>query len=86
MVSCLASRSGTKSDSFAIDYQATLNCLETAKKEGAAHFVMLSAFCVKNPILQVPQSFSAVVFVGVDECWMDMSAERFCSTRRPSRG
>ncbi|CAM9344100.1 unnamed protein product [Ectocarpus sp. 6 AP-2014] len=52
LVSCLASRSGTKSDSFAIDYQATLNCLETAKKEGAAHFVMLSAFCVKNPILQ----------------------------------
>ncbi|CAM9957215.1 unnamed protein product [Scytosiphon promiscuus] len=52
MVSCLASRSGTKSDSFAIDYQATLNCLEAAKKEGAAHFVMLSAFCVKKPTLQ----------------------------------
>ena len=53
MVSCLASRSGTKSDSFAIDYQATLNCLEAAKKQGANHFVMLSAFCVKKPILQV---------------------------------
>ena len=53
MVSCLASRSGTKSDSFAIDYQATLNCLEAAKKEGANHFVMLSAFCVKKPLLQV---------------------------------
>ncbi|CAN0306033.1 unnamed protein product [Pylaiella littoralis] len=52
MVSCLASRSGTKSDSFAIDYQATLNCLEGAKKEGVAHFVMLSAFCVKKPTLQ----------------------------------
>eukprot|EP00752_Nemacystus_decipiens_P012484 g11058.t1 len=52
MVSCLASRSGTKSDSFAIDYQATLNCLEAAKKEGTNHFVMLSAFCVKKPLLQ----------------------------------
>lgn len=53
MVSCLASRSGTKSDSFAIDYQATLNCLEAAKKQGTNHFVMLSAFCVKKPTLQV---------------------------------
>ena len=53
VISCLASRSGTKSDSFAIDYQATLNCLEAAKKETVGHFVMLSAFCVKKPILQV---------------------------------
>lgn len=52
VISCLASRSGTKSDSFAIDYQATLNCLEVAKKEKAAHFVMLSAFCVKKATLQ----------------------------------
>lgn len=57
MVSCLASRSGTKSDSFAIDYQATLNCLEGAKKEGVAHFVMLSAFCVKKPTLQVIRAY-----------------------------
>lgn len=61
MVSCLASRSGTKSDSFAIDYQATLNCLETAKKGGVEHFVMLSAFCVKKPTLQVPTLLSSTV-------------------------
>lgn len=53
LISCLASRSGTKSDSFAIDYQATLNCLEAAKKERVKHFTMLSAFCVKKPTLQV---------------------------------
>lgn len=52
VVSCLASRSGTKSDSWAIDYQATRNTLEAAKNEKAAHFVMLSAFCVKKPTLQ----------------------------------
>ncbi|CAM9582681.1 unnamed protein product [Discosporangium mesarthrocarpum] len=52
VISCLASRSGTKSDSFAIDYQATLNCLEAAKASGAKHFVLLSAFCVKKPLLQ----------------------------------
>ena len=48
VISCLASRSGSKKDSFAIDYQATLNCLNAARAAGARHFVMLSAFCVKS--------------------------------------
>ena len=48
VISCLASRSGSKKDSFAIDYQATLNCMEAAREAGARHFVMLSAFCVKS--------------------------------------
>jgi len=48
VISCLASRSGSQKDSFAIDYQATLNCLEAARAAGARHFVMLSAFCVKS--------------------------------------
>lgn len=48
VVSCLASRTGTKSDSFAIDYQATLNSLEAARAAGARHFVLLSAYCVKS--------------------------------------
>ena len=48
VVSCLASRSGSKKDSFAVDYQATLNCLNAARAAGARHFVMLSAFCVKS--------------------------------------
>mmetsp|Transcript_18139 Transcript_18139/g.45105 ORF Transcript_18139/g.45105 Transcript_18139/m.45105 type:complete len:370 (+) Transcript_18139:95-1204(+) len=52
VVSCLASRSGIKSDSFAIDYQATKNCLDSGIASGARHFVLLSAFCCKNPILQ----------------------------------
>ena len=48
VVSCLASRSGSKSDSFAIDYQATLNSLNAARAAGARHFVLLSAYCVKS--------------------------------------
>jgi len=48
VISCLASRTGSKKDSFAIDYQATLNCLEAARAAGARHFVLLSAFCVKS--------------------------------------
>lgn len=54
IVSCLASRSGVKKDAYAIDYQATLNCMESGQDPSvnARHFVLLSAFCVKNPWLQ----------------------------------
>ena len=52
VVSCLASRSGTKSDSWAVDYQATKNMLDVAVEKGAKHFILLSAFCVNIPKLQ----------------------------------
>jgi len=52
IISCLASRSGIKKDAFAIDYQATKNCLDSGMATGARHFVLLSAFCCKNPWLQ----------------------------------
>ena len=56
IVSCLASRSGVKKDAYLIDYQATLNCLNAGRANGARHFVLLSAFCVKNPWLQFQQA------------------------------
>jgi len=56
VISCLASRSGIKKDAYAIDYQATLNCLESGRAVNARHFVLLSAFCVKNPWLQFQQA------------------------------
>jgi divinyl chlorophyllide a 8-vinyl-reductase len=56
VVSCLASRSGIKKDAYAIDYQATKNCLDAGIEAGAKHFVLLSAFCVKNPWLQFQQA------------------------------
>lgn len=58
VISCLASRSGIKKDAYAIDYQATLNCLESGSDStvNARHFVLLSAFCVKNPWLQFQQA------------------------------
>lgn len=53
IVSCLASRSGGKKDVYKIDYQATLNCLEAGQEYAkGGHFVLLSAFCVKNPLLE----------------------------------
>lgn len=58
IMSCLASRTGVKKDAYAIDYQATLNCLNSglSPSVNARHFVMLSAFCVKNPWLQFQQA------------------------------
>jgi len=56
VVSCLASRSGIKKDAYKIDYQATLNCLESGRAVNARHFVLLSAYCVKNPWLQFQQA------------------------------
>jgi divinyl chlorophyllide a 8-vinyl-reductase len=52
VVSCLASRSGIKKEAFAIDYQASLNCMEAGIEHNAKHFVLLSAICVKKPLLQ----------------------------------
>jgi divinyl chlorophyllide a 8-vinyl-reductase len=56
VISCLASRSGIKKDAYAIDYQATQNCLESGIATKARKFVLLSAFCVKNPWLQFQQA------------------------------
>jgi len=58
IISCLASRSGIKKDAYKIDYQATLNCLDAGRDESvkARHFVLLSAYCCKNPWLQFQQS------------------------------
>lgn len=52
VVSCLASRTGGKKDSWKIDYEATKNSLEAGKAAGAAHFVLLSAICVQKPLLE----------------------------------
>mmetsp|Transcript_10316 Transcript_10316/g.28048 ORF Transcript_10316/g.28048 Transcript_10316/m.28048 type:complete len:421 (-) Transcript_10316:63-1325(-) len=51
-VSCLASRTGGKKDSWLIDYQATRNCMDEAISAGASHFVLLSAICVQKPLLE----------------------------------
>lgn len=52
VVSCLASRTGGIKDSNLIDYQATLNAMNAGRKNGAQHFVLLSAICVQKPLLE----------------------------------
>lgn len=39
-------------DSWAVDFQASLNALNAARAKGCSHFVLLSAVCVQKPLLQ----------------------------------
>jgi divinyl chlorophyllide a 8-vinyl-reductase len=55
-----------------IEYQATLNCLNAGRAVGAKHFVLLSAFCCKNPWLQFQQAklkFEAALAEQTDMTW-----------------
>lgn len=51
LVSCMASRSGTPKDAWAIDYQAHVDALGAARQAGVEHMVLLSAICVQKPKL-----------------------------------
>jgi len=74
IVSCLASPIGTKKEAYAIDYQATLNCLNAGRDERvkARHFILLSAYCVQKPLLQLQQAklkFEAALREQNDMTW-----------------
>lgn len=51
VISCLASRTGTPADAWAIDRDAQLTAIATARAAGIAQFVLLSAICVQKPRL-----------------------------------
>jgi divinyl chlorophyllide a 8-vinyl-reductase len=51
LVSCLASRTGTPRDAWAIDHAAHLHALDAARAAGVEHVVLLSAICVQKPRL-----------------------------------
>ena len=56
VVSCLASRTGTPRDAWAIDYQAHSHWLKAAQAAGIGQFVLLSAICVQKPLLAFQQA------------------------------
>ncbi|MGX9355050.1 NAD(P)H-binding protein [Roseobacteraceae bacterium S113] len=56
VVSCLASRTGTPRDAWAIDHAAHSKALEIARAHGVWHFVYLSAICVQRPTLAFQQA------------------------------
>lgn len=51
LISCLASRSGTPKDAWAIDHRAHSEALRIAKAAGVGQVVLLSAICVQRPLL-----------------------------------
>ena len=51
IVSCIASRTGTPSDAWDVDYGVNLDTLEVAQRTGVESFVLLSAICVQRPKL-----------------------------------
>ena len=56
IVSCMASRTGTPKDAWAVDYRAHKNLLEAARGASVTHFVLLSAICVQKPLLAFQQA------------------------------
>jgi divinyl chlorophyllide a 8-vinyl-reductase len=56
LVSCLASRTGTPADAWAIDHQAHVLALAAAKSAGVTQVVLLSAICVQKPLLAFQQA------------------------------
>ena len=52
VVSCLASRTGGKKDSWRVDHDASKNVFDAAAEAGAEHLVLLSAICVQRPLLE----------------------------------
>ena len=51
LVSCMASRTGTPKDAWAIDHQAHVHALHAAQAHGVTQMVLLSAICVQRPRL-----------------------------------
>jgi len=82
IISCLASPTGTRREAYAIDYQATLNCLQAGRDERvqAKHFVLLSAFCCRNPLLQLQQAklkFESEMAAQSDMTWTSVRPTAF---------
>ena len=51
LVSCLASRTGSPDDAWAIDFQAHVDALNVSRAAGVTQFILLSAICVQKPVL-----------------------------------
>ncbi|NBV88395.1 MAG: NAD-dependent epimerase/dehydratase family protein [Betaproteobacteria bacterium] len=51
VISCMASRTGTRQDAWEVDHDAQQRLLLAAKEAGVEHFVLLSAICVQRPRL-----------------------------------
>lgn len=60
IISCIASRTGTKKDAWAVDYGVNKAFLDAAKGRGLQQFVLLSAICVQKPLLEFQKAKLAI--------------------------
>jgi len=51
VISCMASRTGTPRDAWAVDYGLNSDALKAALGAGVRHFILVSALCVQKPKL-----------------------------------
>lgn len=56
LVSCLASRTGTPADAWAVDDRLQRHALTAARAAGVRQVVLLSAICVQKPVLAFQQA------------------------------
>ena len=56
IVSCLASRTGTRESAWTIDYGVHSSVLKAARQKGVGQMVLLSAICVQKPVLAFQQA------------------------------
>lgn len=66
LISCLASRTGSPTDAWKIDYEAHATALDAARAAGIGHMVLLSAICVQKPVLAFQQAKLAFENVLID--------------------
>jgi divinyl chlorophyllide a 8-vinyl-reductase len=66
LVSCLASRTGTPKEAWAIDHGAHMHALAAARNARVTHVVLLSAICVQKPLLAFQHAKLAFEAVLVD--------------------
>lgn len=52
VICCLASRTGSAEDAWAVDHAATVAAIKASRAAGVGHFVLLSAICVQRPHLE----------------------------------
>jgi divinyl chlorophyllide a 8-vinyl-reductase len=52
IISCIASRTGTKKDAWAVDYGVNKSFLDATRNTSIKQFVLLSAICVQKPVLE----------------------------------
>ncbi|MFN4058307.1 MAG: NAD(P)H-binding protein [Roseinatronobacter sp.] len=52
VISCIASRTGTPHNAWAVDHDAQLRALRATEHAKVPHFILLSAICVQKPLLE----------------------------------